>query len=154
MTPSAAHVRPRAPAQLKSSGDSASLWFPTKVEVVMALKLNSRLLDGVVVLDCAGRIVFGEETTALRDTVKGLLGETKQIVVNLGQVNYIDSGGLGTLVGLFSSARASGANIKLANLTQRVGDLLQITKLMTVFEVYEGEDMAVKAFRKANAAAK
>ena len=114
----------------------------------MLLKMNTRLLDGIVVLDCSGRIIFGEETTALREKVKQLLGETKQIVLNLGEVNYIDSGGLGTLVALFTSARSAGASIKLANLTQRVGDLLQVTKLLTVFEVYDGEDMAVRAFRR------
>ncbi len=117
----------------------------------MALKLSTRLLDGIVVLDCSGRIVFGEETTALRDAVKNLLAETKQIVLNLGGVSYIDSGGLGTLVGLYTSARSCGGSIKLANLTQRVGDLLQVTKLLTVFDVYDGEDKAVRAFRKAAA---
>ncbi len=119
----------------------------------MTLKMSTRLLDGIVVVDCSGRIVFGEETTALRETVKNLLNETKQIVLNLGGVNYIDSGGLGTLVGLFTSARNTGGSIKLANLTQRVGDLLQVTKLLTVFDVYEGEDKAVRAFRKGAASA-
>ncbi|MFB3813476.1 MAG: STAS domain-containing protein [Terriglobales bacterium] len=114
--------------------------------------MSTRLLDGIVVLDCSGRIVFGDETTALRDTVKGLLNETKQIVLNLGGVTYIDSGGLGTLVGLYTSARNTGGSIKLANLTQRVGDLLQVTKLLTVFDVYDGEDKAVRAFRKASVA--
>ncbi len=118
----------------------------------MTLKMSTRLLDGIVVLDCSGRIVFGDETTALRDTVKGLLNETKQIVLNLGGVTYIDSGGLGTLVGLYTSARNTGGSIKLANLTQRVGDLLQVTKLLTVFDVYDGEDKAVRAFRKASVA--
>jgi anti-sigma B factor antagonist len=114
----------------------------------MMLKLKKRLLDGIVVLDCSGRIVFGDETTALHNTVKDLLKETRQIVLNLGEVTYIDSGGLGTLVSLFTSARSRGADIKLANLTERVGDLLQVTKLLTVFDVYDGEDKAVRAFRK------
>ena len=94
-------------------------------------------------------IIFGDEAAALRETVKKLLGDTKQIVLNLGQVNYIDSGGRGTLVALYTTARNSGGNVKLANLTQRVGDLLQVTKLLTVFEVYESVDQAVQAFRKA-----
>lgn len=119
----------------------------------MTLKMSSRLLDGIVVLDCSGRIVFGEETNALRETVKSLLNETKQIVLNLGDVNYIDSGGLGTLVGLYTSARGQGGSIKLANLTHRVGDLLQVTKLVTVFDVYDGEDKAVRAFRRGASAA-
>ena len=114
----------------------------------MNLKMNTRLLDGIVVVDCSGRIVFGDETSALRDTVKQLLAETRQIVLNLGEVSYIDSGGLGTLVALYSSARSAGGGIKLANLTERVGDLLQVTKLLTVFDVYEGEDKAVRAFRR------
>jgi anti-sigma B factor antagonist len=119
----------------------------------MMLKLSTRLVDGIIVLDCNGRIIFGEETTALRDTVKELLKETNQIVLNLGSVNYIDSGGLGTLVALYTSARSAGASIKLANLTQRVGDILQVTKLLTVFDVYDGEDKAVRAFRRGAKAA-
>jgi len=112
------------------------------------LKMSTRLFDGVVVLDCSGRIVFGDESMALRERVKQLLGETKQIVLNLAEVSYIDSGGLGTLVGLHSSARHIGADIKLASLTQRVGDLLQVTKLVTVFDVYDGEEQAVRSFRR------
>lgn len=114
----------------------------------MTLKLSTRVVDGVTVVDCSGRIVFGDESALLRDTIKGLLNDTKNIVLNLGQVNYIDSGGLGTLVSLYTSARSAGGNLKLANLTRRVGDLLQVTKLLTVFEVYDGEDKAVQSFRK------
>ena len=111
--------------------------------------MNARTADGVTVLQCNGRVVFGEESTALRDKVKELLAEgNKKIVLNLGGVSYIDSGGLGVLVSLFTSAKASGGDIKLANLTQRVGDLLQITKLLTVFEVHEGEQKAIDAFKK------
>ncbi len=114
----------------------------------MQLKTNKRVVDGIAVLDCSGRIVFGDESAALRDTVKQLIAEHKNIVLNLGGVNYIDSGGLGTLVALYTSARGANANIKLSNLTQRVGDLLQVTKLLTVFEVYDTEDKALQAFRK------
>ncbi len=114
----------------------------------MNLKMSTRLVDGITIVDCTGRIVFGDESALLRETVKELLNETKQIVLNLGGVNYIDSGGLGTLVGLYTSARSVNGNIKLANLTQRVGDLLQVTKLLTVFDVYEGEEKAVRSFRK------
>jgi len=116
------------------------------------LKMRTRFLDGVVVLACSGRIVFGEETAALRDRVGQLFIETKQIVLNLSDVSYIDSGGLGTLVGLHSSAQNIGSDIKLASLTQRVGDLLQVTKLLTVFDVYDTEDDAVRAFRRRTAA--
>jgi len=112
----------------------------------MQLKLNTRVVDGVTIVDCKGRILFGDEAAALRDLIKNLLNGTKKIVINLGDTTYIDSGGLGTLVGLYTSARNSGGNIKLANLSQRVVDLLQVTKLLTVFEVYEGEDKAIGSF--------
>ena len=115
----------------------------------MQLKLSNRIEDGVLVLDCVGRIVFGDESAYLRDTVKQLLLEYKRIVMNLGEVNYIDSGGLGTLVALYTSATSAGASIKLASLTKRVGDLLQVTKLLTVFEVYDTEEKALQAFRAA-----
>ena len=114
----------------------------------MLLKMSARLSDGILVLDCSGRIVFGEETAALRETVKKLLTETRQIVLNLGGVTYIDSVGLGTLVALYSSARAAGGGVKLVNLTKQVGDVLQITKLLTVFEVYDNEQDAVRSFRR------
>lgn len=90
---------------------------------------------------------FGEEANALRDTLKNLLTSTKQLVLNLSGVSYIDSGGLGTLVGVYSSARASGADIKLTGLGQRLRDVLAITKLATVFEVYDTEQQAVAAFK-------
>jgi len=118
----------------------------------MMLKMSSRLLDGIPVLDCSGRIVIGEESAALRDMVKRMLAEDQRLVLNLSEVNYIDSAGLGTLVSLYTSAKNTGGAIKLANLTQRVGDLLQVTKLLTVFDVYEGEDKAVRAFRRGMAA--
>lgn len=119
----------------------------------MQLTLTAhKLKDGIVVVDCAGRIVFGEETSELRDQVKSLISQTGRIVLNLGEVNYIDSGGLGTLVSLYTSAGSAGGAIKLARLTRRVGDLLQVTKLLTVFEVYETEEEAVESFRKTAAA--
>jgi anti-sigma B factor antagonist len=107
--------------------------------------------SGILVVDCVGRIVFGDETGYLRDTVKQMLLENKRIVLNLGEISYIDSGGLGTLVALYTSATSAGASIKLANLTKRVGDLLQVTKLLTVFEVYDSEEKALEAFGKAAA---
>lgn len=118
----------------------------------MQLKLSSRTVDGTVIVDCAGRIVFGEESAYLRDTVKQLLAEKKQLVLNLSGVNYIDSGGLGTLVALYTTARNNGGCIKLANLTRRVVDLLQITKLLTVFDVFDHEQKAVDSFREGAAA--
>jgi anti-sigma B factor antagonist len=119
----------------------------------MQLKLNTRNLnDGIVIVDCAGRIVFGEESSALRERVKSLVSSGSRIVLNLGEVTYIDSGGLGTLVALYTTARNAGASIKLASLTKRVGDLLQVTKLLTVFDVYDSEEAAVESFRKGAAA--
>lgn len=118
----------------------------------MQLRQSTRTVDGITVMDCDGRIVFGEESAALRDSVKSLINQNNKIVLNLGGVNYIDSGGLGTLVALYTTARAAGGAIHLANLTQRVGDLLQVTKLLTVFEVFESVDDAVQSFRKGAAA--
>jgi anti-sigma B factor antagonist len=109
-------------------------------------------MDGVLIVDCAGRIVFGEESAVLRDTVRKLISENSKIVLNLGGISYIDSGGLGTLVSLYTTAQNAGGNVKLANLTQRVGDLLQVTKLVTIFEVFDSEEKAVQSFRKGAAA--
>jgi len=119
----------------------------------MQLKLGVRTLnDGIVIVDCAGRLVFGEETSALRENVKSLISQDSRIVLNLADVTYIDSGGLGTLVALYTTARNAGGSIKLARLTKRVGDLLQVTKLLTVFEVFNSEEEAVQSFRKGAAA--
>ena len=118
----------------------------------MQLRINTRTIDGVLIVDCHGRLVFGEESANLRDTVKKLINENKNIVLNLSGVSYIDSGGLGTLVALYTSAQTNGGKIKLASLTPRVGDLLQVTKLVTIFEVYDNEDQAVQSFRKGAAA--
>ena len=114
----------------------------------MSLKVTARTTDGVKVIDCAGRIVFGDESSQLRDAVKKDLADSNRIVLNLADVTYIDSGGIGTMVGLFTSARNAGGDIKLANLTKRVSDLLQITKLITVFESYDDVPKAVAAFSK------
>jgi len=118
----------------------------------MQLKLSTRIVDGIAVLDCAGRIVFGDESSLLRDVARKLINENKRTVLNLSGVNYIDSGGLGTLVSLYTTAHKAGGSIKLANLTERVGDLLQITKLLTVFEVYDSEEKALESYRKGAAA--
>jgi anti-sigma B factor antagonist len=118
----------------------------------MALKISTHDAEGVTVVSCSGRIVFGEEAADLREVVKSLLQRTKQMVIDLAGVSYIDSGGLGTLVGLYTSARNAGGEIKLSNLTQRVHDQLQITKLITVFDCYPSEQAAVNAFpRRATA---
>ena len=118
----------------------------------MQLRISNRTIDGVLIVDCIGRVVFGEESAILRDTVKKLIAENNRIVLALGGVNYIDSGGLGTLVSLYTTAHNAGGAIKLSNLTKRVGDLLQVTKLLTVFEVFDSEEQAAQSFRKGAAA--
>lgn len=112
----------------------------------MALKISTRDVNGITVIDLSGRIVFGDEAAMLRDKVKSLVPINSRLILNLSQVSYIDSGGIGTLVSLFTTARAAGGDIKLVNLTKRVGDLLQITKLITVFETFDNENQAVQAF--------
>jgi len=115
----------------------------------MQLRMSTRQVDGVLVVDCSGRVVFGEESATLRDTVKKLLAQSPKVVLNLREVNYIDSGGLGTLVSLYTTARNAGGAVKLARLSQRVGDLLQVTKLLTIFEVFDDEEVAAQSFKDA-----
>jgi len=114
----------------------------------MQLRMSTRTLDGVLVVDCSGRIVFGEESATLRDTIKKVLTQNPRVVLNLAEVSYVDSGGLGTLVSLYTTARNAGGALKLARLTQRVGDLLQLTKLVSIFEVFENEQLAAQSFKK------
>jgi len=114
----------------------------------MSLKVETRQLDGVTVVSCHGRIILGEESAGMRETLKRALTSSRQLVLDLSGVSYIDSSGLGTLVGVYSSARAAGADIKLAGLNQRLRDLLQITKLVTVFEVYDTVQEAVAALKR------
>jgi anti-sigma B factor antagonist len=116
----------------------------------MQLKLTKRTVDGILAIECNGRIVLGEESALLRDEVKKAISDgSKRIVLNLGEVNYIDSSGLGTLVALHTTALSAGASIKLANLNKRITDLLQITKLLTVFDVHDSEYKALESFRTA-----
>ena len=115
----------------------------------MALKITNREVDGVAVLALDGRIVLGEETIALSENVKGLLGEgKKKVVLDLKNVTFIDSAGLDGLVIAHTSAKSSGASLRLCNLGSRSNELLQITKLCTVFEVSETEADAVCALAK------
>jgi anti-sigma B factor antagonist len=114
----------------------------------MQLRMSTRTMDGVMVVDCSGRIVFGEESATLRDTIKKVLTQNPRVVLNLAEVSYVDSGGLGTLVSLYTTARNAGGALKLARLTQRVGDLLQLTKLVSIFEVFDDEQLAARSFKK------
>ena len=113
----------------------------------MALKMNSREVEGISIVQLEGRIVLGEESNALREKVKGLLTENKKkIVMNMANVTYIDSAGLGTLVASFHSAKAQGAVLKLSNLGAKFQEVLQVTKLYTVFEVFDNETLAAQSF--------
>ncbi len=115
----------------------------------MALRMNERDVSGVTVLDIEGRIVLGEESNSFREKVKSLLAAgKKKIILNLAQVSYIDSAGLGTLVATFHSARSQGATLKLTNLGAKFKEVLQVTKLMTVFDTYDSEDAAIQSFSK------
>jgi anti-sigma B factor antagonist len=115
----------------------------------VALRMMDREVSGVSVLDIEGRIVLGEESNAFRERVKALLANNKKnIVLNLANVTYIDSAGLGTLVATFHSARSQGGTLKLANLGSKFREVLQVTKLLTVFEVFDSESAAVQSFGK------
>ena len=113
----------------------------------MSVKLNTRQVGDVSVIDVAGRITLGEGSSALRDQIRELVGKNqKNILLNLGEVSYIDSSGIGELVSGFTTVTNQGGQLKLLNLTKRVKDLLQITKLYTVFDVHEDEAAAVRSF--------
>ena len=115
----------------------------------MALTITSREVNGVSVLDLSGRITLGEGSVQLREAIRGLIGKgAKIILLNLGNVNYIDSSGLGELVSAFTTAKNQQAEVKLLNLTKKVHDLLQLTKLYTVFDIYDDEASAIASFKK------
>ena len=113
----------------------------------MSIKASTRQVDDITVVDLSGRITLGEGSTVLRDTVRELLGRgQKKILLNLGDVTYIDSSGIGELVSGFTTVANQGGSLKLLNLTKKVHDLLQITKLYTVFEVHNEEAAAIRSF--------
>ena len=114
----------------------------------MALTIASREVDGVTVLDLSGRITLGEGSVQLREAVRDLISKgSKTILLNMGDVNYIDSSGLGELVSAYTTAKNQGAQVKLLNLTKKVKDVLQLTKLYPVFDVYEDEASAISSFK-------
>src|SRR5262249_20715242 len=110
---------------------------PSRLENVMVLSIVVSKANGVSVVHLSGAIYFGEESAALRRCVKDLLVPSRQIVLDLASVTHIDSGGLGTLVALHASAKKKGGEIKLANLTDHPKEALQITKLVTIFEIFD-----------------
>ena len=113
----------------------------------MSVKASTRQAGSVTIVDLSGQIKLGEGTSVLRDTVKDLLGKgQKNILLNLGDVTYIDSIGVGELVSAYTSLRNQGGELKLLHLTKKVHDVLQITKLYTVFHVLDDENAAIAAF--------
>ncbi len=113
----------------------------------MSVKLNTRKVGDVTVIDVSGRITLGEGSSALRDVLRELITQgDKKILLNLSDVSYIDSSGIGELVSGFTSVANAGGTLKLLGLTKRVKDLLQITKLYTVFDVHEEETHAIRSF--------
>src|SRR5919197_735514 len=112
------------------------------------MKSNTRQVNGVTIVDLSGRITLGEGSILLRDMVRDLVTKgQRKILLNLGEVTYIDSSGIGELVSAFTSVRNQGGELKLLNLTKKVHDLLQITKLYTVFDVKDEEATAVSSFK-------
>jgi anti-sigma B factor antagonist len=115
----------------------------------VSMKATNRQVEGVAVVDMSGRITLGEGSVVLRDTIRDLIGKgNKKILLNLGDVTYIDSSGIGELVSAFTAVRRENGELKLLNLTKKVHDLLQITKLYTVFDIKDDEATAIKAFGK------
>jgi anti-sigma B factor antagonist len=113
----------------------------------MSLKIDTREVAHVTILDVTGRIVLGDEIGDLRDAVRALVADgKKKIILNLAGVDYIDSSGVGELVSSYTTVRNAGGELKLLNLTQKVQDVLYVTKLYTVFDVREDEFTAVKSF--------
>jgi anti-sigma B factor antagonist len=115
----------------------------------VTMKASNRQVGGVTVVDLSGRITLGEGSVVLRDTVRDLVAkDQKKILLNLGDVTYIDSSGIGELVSAFTTVRNQGGDLKLLKLTKKVHDLLQITKLYTVFDVKDDEAAAIQSFAK------
>ncbi|MBI4851648.1 MAG: STAS domain-containing protein [Acidobacteria bacterium] len=113
----------------------------------MSVTFNVREVSGVTIIDVSGRITLGESNIALRDHVnKAIDGGCKSILLNLAELNYMDSSGVGTLVGCYTSAQNRGAKLKLLNLTKKMTELLAITKLLTVFDTFDDEGKAIDSF--------
>ncbi len=117
----------------------------------MALLTTISTMNGIIVVHCRGEIVLGEELTSLRILVKELLSKSRQIVFDLRDVTHIDSRGLGTLVALHTSARNTRGDIRLANLGSHLSELLQVTRLVTVFQIFDNVEQAVASFNSAAA---
>jgi anti-sigma B factor antagonist len=111
------------------------------------MKIETRTIGDVRILDCSGKITLGEGTMTVRNTVRDILKNNgKKIILNLAEVNYIDSSGIGELVSTYSTVANSGGQLKLLNLTKKIQELLAITKLLTVFQVFDSEQAALTSF--------
>jgi len=111
------------------------------------MDIKERVVGGVSILDLSGKIVLGEGDVQVKERIKDLLSDgQRRILLNLAEVNYIDSAGLGTLIGSYTTAKRDGGSLKLVNLTKRIQDLLAITKLITVFETFDNEAEALASF--------
>ncbi len=111
------------------------------------MKIDARMVGDVNILDCSGKITLGEGTMAIRNTVREVLANGgKKIILNLADVNYIDSSGIGELVSTYTTVTNKGGQLKLLNLTNKIQELLAITKLLTVFQVYDNEAAALSSF--------
>lgn len=113
----------------------------------MDVKMNTREVKDIVIVDLSGRLIMGEACAAIRAEIQDQLAhQHRKILLNLGEVTYIDSAGLGELTAAYTSVKNRGGALKLVNLTKRVHDLMQITKLYTVFDVYDDEKTALASF--------
>ena len=117
----------------------------------MAFTVKTREINSITIMDCSGRLVFGDEALYLRERAKELLKTSKLLVLNLADVTYIDSGGLGVLVGLLTSARAGGGDLKLASPNQRAREVLTITHLHQVFDIHSSAEKAAESAKNAAA---
>jgi anti-sigma B factor antagonist len=114
----------------------------------MSVKIATRVVDGVTLMSCSGAITLGESTSLFRNTLREILQNgARKLLLNLAEVTYIDSSGIGELVGAYTSAANVNAQIKLAKLPTKVYDLLQITKLVTVFEIFDDEAEAIRSYQ-------
>ena len=113
------------------------------------MKISTRTVEAVTVVDLEGKLMLGEDTEQFRTRIRELIDSgAKKILLNMGNVNYLDSSGVGELVRAYASASSQGGQLKLLNLTKRLHDLLSVTKLLTVFETYENEMRAMESFRQ------
>ncbi|HEX5731586.1 MAG TPA: STAS domain-containing protein [Blastocatellia bacterium] len=114
------------------------------------MDIKERVVEGVSVLDISGKIVLGEGDIQIKDRIKDLLADgQRSILLNLGDVSYMDSAGLGALISGYTTVKREGGQLKLVNLTKRIKDLLAITKLITVFDTYENENEAIESYKPA-----